>query len=433
MFKNIEIKSLYRWLVVFIAFYGMCLHAGCLIYASGLFIKPLQTYFGWERGTIALAFTLQFIFLGLLSPFIGKAVDRFGARVVFITGASIASVGFLIMPMIKTPLHFCLISIFIGMAEAGIGPVPCTGAVSPLFDKKRGLAIGVMSTGVGVGGFIFSLLVGSLLIPAYGWQGGYYGIAAAHLLLIPLAMTIKGKKRQAALQHEESDVITETRTNELGSMLHSPSLWLIATIFFMFLFSLVGTVQIQAPHLQDIGFPVLMASSTLGYLGLVSAGAKLFFGWLCDRIKPKTAFIISAVCLVSGLFMLSSFSHDSSTIYLWTYVLIFGFGIGAWLPIMSMMVSRTFGTESYGLYFGAVTMVETIGQAVGPLVAGLLFDHTGSYHSTFTLYIILTVCSVPIAVFIREKAASEKCYNLEALENCKIPLVGNHNRVPSLG
>ena len=114
-------------------------------------------------------------------------------------------------------------------------------------------------------------------------------------------------------------------------------------------------------------------------------------------------------------------------------MLIFGFGIGAWLPIMSMMVSRTFGTESYGLYFGAVTMVETIGQAVGPLVAGLLFDHTGSYHSTFTLYIILTVCSVPIAVFIREKAASEKCYNLEALENCKIPLVGNHNRVPSLG
>ena len=199
----------------------------------------------------------------------------------FITGASIASVGFLIMPMIKTPLHFCLISIFIGMAEAGIGPVPCTGAVSPLFDKKRGLAIGVMSTGVGVGGFIFSLLVGSLLIPAYGWQGGYYGIAAAHLLLIPLAMTIKGKKRQAALQHEESDVITETRTNELGSMLHSPSLWLIATIFFMFLFSLVGTVQIQAPHLQDIGFPVLNGLFNPGISRSGQRRSKTFFRMGC--------------------------------------------------------------------------------------------------------------------------------------------------------
>lgn len=433
MFKNIEIKSLYRWLVVFIAFYGMCLHAGCLIYASGLFIKPLQAYFGWERGTIALAFTLQFIFLGLLSPFIGKAVDRFGARVVFITGASIASIGFLIMPLIKTPIHFCLISIFIGMAEAAIGPVPCTGAVSPLFNKKRGLAIGAMSTGVGVGGFIFSLLVGSLLIPTFGWQGGYYGIAVAHVLIIPLAMLIKSKKKQTFVQHEDTVENIGTETTKLGKMLRSPALWILSAIFFMFLFSLVGTVQIQAPHLQDIGFPVLIASSTLGFLGLISAFAKLFFGWLCDRINPKTAYIISAVCLVCGLVMLSFFRHDSSSIYLWTYVLIFGVGIGAWLPIMSMMVSRTFGTGSYGLFFGAVTMVETIGQALGPLVAGLMFDNTGSYHSTFTLYIILTVCSIPVVMLLREKSASEKRYDLKGLSNSKIPIVGNHNRVPSLG
>ncbi len=433
MFRNIEIKSLYRWLVVFIAFYGMCLHAGCLIYASGLFIKPLQAYFSWDRGTIALAFTLQFIFLGLLSPFIGKAVDRFGARIVFITGASIASIGFMMMPFIKTPLHFYLISILIGMAEAAIGPVPCTGAVSPLFHRKRGLAIGAMSTGVGVGGFIFSLLVGSFLIPSYGWQGGYYGIAAAHLLIIPLAMLIKGKKKQTVAEHEETYHSTGTETNQLGNMLRSPSLWILSTIFFMFLFSLVGTVQIQAPHLQDIGFPVLVASSTLGFLGLISAFAKLFFGWLCDRINPKTAYIISAVCLVCGLVMLSFFRHDSSSFYLWTYVLIFGVGIGAWLPIMSMMVSKTFGTGSYGLYFGAVTMVETIGQALGPLVAGLMFDNTGSYHSTFTLYIVLTVCSIPVAALLRGKSASEKRYDLESLEGSKIPLVGTHNRVPSIG
>ena len=433
MFKNIEIKSLYRWLVVFIAFYGMCLHAGCLIYASGLFIKPLQAYFDWERGTIALAFTLQFIFLGLLSPFIGKAVDRFGARIVFITGAVIASIGFLMMPLIKTPVHFCLISILIGMAETAIGPVPCTGAVSPLFNKKRGLAIGVMSTGVGVGGFIFSLLIGSLLIPTYGWQGGYYGISVAHVAIIPLAMLIKGKKNQTVIQYKETIERPENKTNELANMLRSPSLWIISMIFFMFLFSLVGTVQIQAPHLQDIGFPVLMASSTLGYLGLVSAFSKLFFGWLCDKINPKTAYIISSICLIFGLLMLSSFRHDSSSVYLWTYVLIFGVGIGAWLPIMSMMVSRIFGTGSYGLFFGAVTMVETIGQAVGPLVAGLLFDRTGSYHSTFTLYIILTVCSIPIAALIRGKSNREKYYDLESLSNSRITMVGTHNRVPSIG
>ncbi|MBN2420100.1 MAG: MFS transporter [Deltaproteobacteria bacterium] len=433
MFKNIETKSLYRWLVVFIGFYGMCLHAGCLIYASGLFIKPLQTYFGWERGTIALAFTLQFVFLGLLSPFIGKAVDRFGPRIVFISGAAISSIGFLMMPMIKTPAHFYLLSILIGMAETAIGPVPCTGAVSPLFNKKRGLAVGIVSTGIGVGGFIFSILVGSLLIPSYGWQGGYYGIAAAHLIIIPMAMFMRGKNKQTALRHEEAAETSGIKTDELRSMLRSPSLWIIAVTFFMFLFSLVGTVQIQAPHLQDIGFPVLMASTTLGYLALVSAFAKLFFGWLCDKINPKTAYIISAACLVFGLAMLSFFRHDSSPVYLWTYVIIFGIGIGAWLPIMSMMTSRTFGTGSYGLYFGAITMVETIGQALGPLVAGLMFDSTGSYHSTFNLYIILTVASLITASLIKGTHATVRRYDLEGLKDIKINMVGTHNRVPSIG
>ena len=131
--------------------------------------------------------------------------------------------------------------------------------------------------------------------------------------------------------------------------------------------------------------------------------------------------------------MLSFFRHDSSSTYLWTYALIFGVGIGAWLPIMSMMVSRTFGIGSYGLYFGAVTMVETIGQALGPLVAGLMFDGTGSYHSTFNLYITLTVCSILTAVLIRSKSVNERRYDLESLKNSKIVMVGTHNRVPSIG
>ena len=414
MSKQMELKSYYKWLVVLTAFYGMSLNAGCLIYSSGLFIKPLQAYFGWERGTIAFAFTLQFLFLALFSPLTGKAVDKFGAKIVFITGAVIAAIGFLMMPLVKTPAQFYLINIFVGMAEAAIGPVPCTGAVSPLFDKKRGLAIGVMSTGVGFGGFFISILVGTILIPSHGWQGGYYGISAAHVILIPLAMLIKSKKNQMIAGIEKTTATTKIKTNEWGNMLRSPALWIISIIFFMFLSSLVGAVQVQAPHLQDIGFPVLVASSSLGYLALVSAAAKLFFGWLCDKIKPKIAYMLSAICLTSGLIMLLFFKHDSSSFYLWTYVLIFGI-------------------SSYGLYFGVVSLVSTVGQAAGPLIAGLLFDNTGSYRLTFILFICLTIASIPIAAFIRKKPSEEISYDPESLENIKPTTVKANNRVPSLG
>ena len=102
-----------------------------------------------------------------------------------------------------------------------------------------------MSTGVGVGGFIFSLLVGSLLIPTCGWQGGYYGIAVAHVVIIPLAILMIGKKKHAAATQKDSSEDRGIKSNVLGEMLRSPSLWVISVIFFMFLFSLVGTVQIQ--------------------------------------------------------------------------------------------------------------------------------------------------------------------------------------------
>ena len=101
-----------------------------------------------------------------------------------------------------------------------------------MFNKKRGLALGIMSTGVGVGGFIFSILLGSLLIPSNGWQGGYYGIAAAHLLIIPLAMFIRGKKKPAVAPQEQTAKGTGIVTNEIVNMLRSPSLWVISANLF---------------------------------------------------------------------------------------------------------------------------------------------------------------------------------------------------------
>ncbi len=404
MAQNIQSKSYHRWLIVVVAFYGCCLHAGCLIYAFSLFIKPLQSQFGWDRATIAIAFTLQFLCLGLISPFVGKAVDRLGARNVITLGSIIVALGFLTLPFIKTPLQFYLINILIGLAAAAIGPVPCSSAVSSVFSEKRGLAIGLMSTGIGVGGFIFSPLIGGVLIPRFGWHGGYVGIAVAHLLMVPLAMTILKKQPKTAPTHS---VAASTENNHRNELITAPFI-LISIAFFLFLFSLVGTLQSQAPHLQDIGFPLFTASAALGALGLVSAAAKFFFGWLCDKIHPKTAFIISSIFLITGISLLWLIKPSSPSILLWSYAIIFGIGIGSWLPIMSMMVSTTFGMSSYGLIFGGVALVESIGQAIGPLTAGFLYDVTSSYHSSFLLFIAAAVLSIPAVLGVRKLAPTKE-------------------------
>lgn len=405
MAQNLQTRALYRWLIVLVAFYGCCLHAGCLIYAFGLFIKPLQAHFGWDRATITLAFTLQFICLGMASPFVGKAVDRFGTRSVVIAGAIVAASGFLTLSIVRIPLHFYLVNVIIGVGGSAMGPVPCTGAVSSVFNKKRGLAIGAMSTGIGVGGFIFSPLIGGVLLPNYGWQGAYLGIAIAHLVMVPLALMFMRQQSRAIGIAADSPVLSaDDRTGVCnGNILLSAPFCFIAAAFFLLLFSLVGTLQSQVPYLQDIGFPLQTASSALGALGLVSAGAKFFFGWLCDKIHPKISFAIASLFLMGGITLLACIKPSSPSVLLWAYASVFGVGIGSWLPIMSMMVSTTFGMASYGLFFGGVSLIQSIGQATGPLVAGFLYDWTGSYHPAFLLFITIAATAIPVLMGVKKK------------------------------
>lgn len=410
MDNTIETKSFSRWLIVLLTFYACCLHAGCLIYAFGLFIKPIQAQFGWDRAMITLAFTAQFICVGVFSPMVGRTVDRLGPRRVIISGTVVVTLGFLSLTLIKTPLHFYLLNMIIGIGSAAMGPVSGTTAVSSVFKEKRGLAIGVMSTGIGVGGFIFSPLIGGWLLPEFGWQGGYIGIAAAHFLLIPLALLILRKNNKKDLQQMKRQPCpsAETQKENTWTALFSAPFFLISIAFFLLLFSIVGTVQSQAPHLQDIGFPLLAASSALGALGLISSFAKLFFGWLCDRVHPKIVFCIGALFLISGIGLLTIVKPTSSPVVLWSYAVIFGIGVGCWLPIMSMMVSTIFGIGSYGLIFGGVSLIQNMGSATGPLAAGLIYDLTKSYHGAFMLFLALTVLSAPVVLSVRSPRRAGK-------------------------
>ena len=387
-----------NWPIVLVAFYGCCIHSGCLIYAFSLFINPLQETFGWDSATIMLAFTLQFICIGLASPFVGKAVAQFGTRRVIVVGALTAVIGFMLLPLIKTPFHFYLFSILIGVGSAAMGPVPCSVAVTRAFTEKRGLAIGIMSTGIGVGGFVLSPLIGGVFLPYLGWKGAYICIAVVTAVMIPLALVFMKRKTSAtnaAVPQDHNPAATMARPNAKED-LFSVSFVAIAAGFFLFLFCLVGVLQSQVPHLRDIGFPLLTASSALGALGLVSAVAKFIFGVLCDRHHPRFVFIIAASFSIAGIFLLLNITPDSSPLWIWAYALIFGIGAGSWLPMMSMIVSTTFGVATYSIVFGAVSMIQQTGSATGPLISGYIYDKTGSYHAAFIMAIVLLACSIGV-------------------------------------
>ena len=139
--------------------------------------------------------------------------------------------------------------------------------------------------------------------------------------------------------------------------------------------------------MTDVGFSPIAAASVLGMIGLISSFAKFFFGWLCDIVQVRFAFIITVFLQAIGTAILLTITPESPTAIIWFYAFAIGAGGGSWLPIMSMYISRNFPMKYYGSLIGIVNFIFSIGVATGPLFAGYLFDLKGSYQLAFTIFL----------------------------------------------
>jgi OFA family oxalate/formate antiporter-like MFS transporter len=132
----------------------------------------------------------------------------------------------------------------------------------------------------------------------------------------------------------------------------------------------------------------------IGVVGLVSAFSKLFFGWICDKIKPKYALTIGSTVSITGILILMIIKPNSSPLMIWLFPVLAGFGVGSWLPVMSMTVSSTFPIVYYGAIFGFVSLAQNVGCSIGPLVAAYINEMTGSYYWAFIVIIASYLLSI---------------------------------------
>ena len=405
-------KIFYGYWIVVATFFCTFIWSGCGFYAFSLFIKPLQISLGWNRGEIMVALTLWFMVNALVSPIIGKMVDRHGARKVISVGAIIGGLGFVSLSLMSNLWHFYIGYAVIGAGTAAAGAVPATTVVSRWFKKRRGTAIGITSIGVGGGGFVFAPLIGGYLIPLFGWRVAYLVLAAAiWVVIIPLALfVIKAKPEDKGLHPDGAEPVEDTTplpallSDDTGFTLRkamaTSALWLTALTFWLNSFSHISTIQSQVPYLDDIGFPVAIAATALGASGLASALAKFCFGWLCDYVPAKFAVCIGLSFQLIGLILLINLP-SSPPAQIWLYTLIMGFGSGSWLPTMSMLVSTNFGLSAYGVIFGVISFAFFMGGAAGPLVAGYMYDAMGTYRSAFIFFAALYGIAIPAVLSIR--------------------------------
>lgn len=410
-------KFFFGYWIVLVAFLCLFIHSGCGLYAFSLFVRPLQADLAWSRGEIMAAFTIYNLVMGVISPVIGRVVDRYGVRGVISIGSLVAGLGFVLLSLMHNLWSFYVGYAVIGGGMSAMGLVPATAVVSNWFRKHRGTAIGIVSTGIGGGGFVVAPLVGAYVIPNFGWRASYFALGLLMWMLIPPALlVIRTKPSDMGLypdgvEYPEVKVLSQVSPApegvDLKMALATSGFWLITVCYVATAaFCQHGVIQSQVPYMEDIGFPVTIAATALGAVGLGSAIGKFGFGWLCDQIPPKYACSIGFALQGAGVAILMTIGPTSPLAVLWLYAITFGLGVGSWLPTMSMLISTNFGLAAYGAIFGVIAFGLYIGVAAGPLVAAYIHDTMNSYQWAFIIFLALYVIAIPTIFMVRRPKGS---------------------------
>ena len=389
-----------RYLVVF----GSCLTQFTvigLLFSFGLFFKVFEAEFGWSRTVFSVCSAVGFFMMGALAMVGGRLSDRFGPRRVLLVTGIAYGLGFSLISQVGAPWQlFLIFATLIGMG-LGTHDVVTLSTVARWFETRRGIMTAVVKVGTAAGQVAVPPLVAGM-IAWFGWRDAVValGVAAGVLLMIAaLSMSSPPVWRNAG-------GIAEPSPGGAGATFQTARktriLWTMCAIQFLFFPSLV-TVPLHLPaHGVDLGMTTGAAAALLSVIGAASIAGRLVLGKATDVIGGRSAYIICFAGLIAALAGLTVITAPWA---LFAIVALYGFSHGALFVIVSPTVAEFFGMRAHGAIFGLILFFGTVGASVGPILAGLLFDTTGSYFYAFVTLIALAVIALALALTLPSHTA----------------------------
>ena len=382
-----ERKADPRYLIVFGACLTQFLIIG-LLFSYGLFFKVFEAEFGWSRTVLSSCASLAFLIMGVLAVFGGRLSDRYGPRIVLATTGTLYGFGFAAISMVTEPWHlFLIFGFFIGLGMS-THDVVTLSTVAKWFNRRRGMMTGVVKVGTALGQIALPPIA-ALLIVNLSWQSAAaaLGLAAAALLLLA-AMTMK-------LPPSAGSSPSPTDEQALGfrAIAKTRIFWTLCAIQFLFLPTLTTVPLHIAVHGMDLGMTAAIAAALLSVIGAASIVGRMTIGMIADRIGGKRSFILCFLPLIASL--LALLTIDSAW-PLFAAVTVYGFGHGGLFTIVAPTIAEYFGTRAHGTVFGAIVFFGTIGGAAGPILAGRVFDMTGSYAMAFATLAVMAILGLAL-------------------------------------
>ncbi len=392
-----ETRPFYGWWLLFFLWMIYTLPIGFAFYSPVVLAPYMIRNLGWSRGEIMVGVTAAMLLFGIASPLTAWMITRLGARKTIVTGGCIAAAAaFLISQVGQVYPLFVTLGVFLGLGISMSAMIPVQTVAIAWFSARRALALGLVLGGGAVGGFLAPQFINWVVLRAGGnWRSGWLLIALASLAGAAVALLAVRNRPEDMGQHPDGMTREEHadpsakgkrtertyRTNERWTVreaVRTKALWLLilAITGTFYMWQIIVT---QGPlHLQDRGFDPAMSAFLYSLAIGLSIVGRFTTAGLGDRIEPRVLFAGGSLCVLSGGVMFWFVSPDKMWIAI-LYPLLAGFGFGAAYVCIPTITGNYWGLEAFPGISGIVSPVAMLIQGSAAPLAGLVYDHQGSY------------------------------------------------------
>jgi MFS family permease len=391
----------YGWWVVLASAIGLFWGVPVTVYSFGVFFKPLMQEFHAGRAAISLGFTLHLLAAAVSAPLTGWLIDRCGSRNVILVGTSLFGSILLANRAFSGSLsQFYLFLVILGVALHGLGPIPYGNVISRWFDRRRGLALGLMMLGIGLGAIIVPSLA-QLLIARFDWRSAYAVLGAAVLLIpIPIVAAVVKERPQAmgllpdGLPFQAVVAGSEDGAEGLSARQAwgTRTFWLMVCAFFLAGASLQGCVIHLAAMLNDRGIDTQTAALGSSLVGVAILLGRVSTGYLLDRIFAPH---IATVCFGGAALGIAMLWLGGPPVAFAGAFLV-GLALGAEVDLIAYLTSRYFGLRAFGKVYSSIFAAFGLAAALGPLLMGVRFDRTGSYRGPLMAFFVAALVAAAL-------------------------------------
>ncbi|MBU2607973.1 MAG: MFS transporter [Chloroflexi bacterium] len=393
-------------------FYGWIIVAASILvttiafgsgYSFGVFITPWRETFGWTTTAISAAYSICLFFYTGMGVLAGWSADRYGPKAAVMTSGILIGSG-----LVLTSQVIAIWQLYISYALIGMG-MSCTYSplmttVSRWFDQRRGLALGIIGSGISAGPLI-AAPVAKWLISGYGWRPTFLAMACASTFIIAAAFMLKKRPPDdgelLTINTKNSvrgETLTESINFTLKEAVRTRVFWLLCGVFFGVGFGLQMVIAHIVAYGEGRGLPPVVAAIVLSAVTGGSIAGRILLGMVSDRIGRKKTLAISIFLEASMIVGLIVATHP------WMFFLIaaiFGFGYGGHGTQFPALIGETLGLRHMGAILGTAVFFWGIGGALGTVIAGYVFDITHSYGAAFTMGVIAMLMALATTFFVK--------------------------------